>query len=87
MLNLKLVTFEGDDTQFLVNANTSTQAIELANRANLEIIGEMDDDDYDLKHYKESWYTVEEVDWKLLLEIFNRTDCIGTTSYAIAFLD
>ena len=85
-MNLKLVTFEGDNTQFLVNAEHKNEAIAYANEANIQV-GEMYDSDYDLHNFKDEWYTVEDVDWNLLREIIRRDDYLFTTSNAVVFND
>jgi len=89
MLNLYLVTFEGDNTQFLVNAETEEQAIVYANEANIHC-GVIDDEDgcpYDLNNPKPEWYTVEHVDWNLLQEILERDDYGFTTGRAVVYND
>lgn len=84
-MKLKLVTWEGDLTQFLVEANTNLEAIRKAIKANLQI-GDCDEeiekDIHDL-----TAYTVEDVDFSLLSEIFRRTDYIGTYGEAVVFND
>lgn len=84
-MNLKLVTWDGDLTQFLVDANTNLEAIKKAVEANLKL-GDCDDeieaDIHDLTTYE-----VEDVDFNLLGEIFRRTDWIGNYENAIIFND
>ena len=83
MMNLKLVTWEGDLTQFLVEADTNLKAIRKAVEANLQIGDcdeEIEEDIHDL-----TTYTVEEVDFNLLSEIFGRTDYIGVYEEAVVF--
>ena len=84
MMNLKMVTWEGDLTQFLVEANTNLEAIRKAVEANLQIgdCEEIEEDPHDL-----TTYTVEDVDFGLLSEIFRRTDYIGTYGEAVVFND
>lgn len=89
MLNLYLVTFIGDGTQFLTNAETEEQAITYANEANIHC-GEIDDEDgcpYDLNNPKAEWYEVEYVDWDLLQEILSRDDYMFTTGRAVVYND
>ena len=73
-MNLKLVTFDIDLTQFLVNAETTVEAIEKAHEAN-RLIGGIDG--YDMEGIRYQDYTVEDVDWDLLREILARKDCLG----------
>ena len=92
MLNLKLVTWEGDLTQFLVDVPTclladdaKKRAIEKAIGANLQLGDcgeEIVEDIYDF-----TTYTVEDVDFTLLAEIFERNDIIGLYNEAIVFND
>lgn len=86
MIELKLVTFEIDNTQFLVNATrlTESEVIEYANDANKEL-GQIED--YDFDSYLESDYLVEDVDWDMLKEIFRRNDRLFETSDVIVFND
>lgn len=63
-MNLKLVTYELDNTQFLVNAKTKEKAIEKAIDANCNsnLLGEFDceEDEKDARDSKN--YTVESID-------------------------
>lgn len=89
MLNLYLVTFVGDNTQFLVNAETPEQAIAYANEANIHC-GCIDDEDgcpYDFNNPREEWYTLDLVDWDMLQGICARDDYMFTTGRAIVFDD
>lgn len=71
-MKLKLVTWEGDLTQFLVEADTNAEAIKKAMESNL-LIGEVDDEIFD--DVKDATaYTVEDVDFDLLCEIIERND-------------
>ena len=84
-IKLKLVTWDGDLTQFLVEADTNLEAIRKAVKANLQIGDcdeEIEEDIHDL-----TTYTVEDVDFSLLSEIFKRTDYIGTYGEAVVFND
>ena len=83
--NIKLVTWEGDLTQFLVEADTNLKAIRKAVEANLRLGDcdeEIEEDIHDL-----TTYTVEDVDFDLLNELFQRTDYIGKYGDAIVFND
>lgn len=84
-IKLKLVTWEGDLTQFLVEADTNLEAIRKAVEANLRLGDcdeEIEEDIHDLTAYK-----VEDVDFSLLREIFQRTDCLGIYGEAVVFND
>ena len=83
MINLKMVTWDGDLTQFLVEADNNLGAIKKAVEANLKLGDcEGDTDIHDLSTYK-----VEDVDFNLLKELFRRTDCLGIYGDAIVFDD
>lgn len=86
MMELKIVTFEIDNTQFLVNATrlTESEVIEYANDVNREL-GQIED--YDFEEYLESDYEVEDVDWDMLKGIFRRTDRLFETADVIVFND
>ena len=84
-IKLKLVTWEGDLIQFLVEADTNLEAIRKAVEANLwlgDCDEEIEENIHDLTTYK-----VEDVDFNLLREIFQRTDYIGTYCEALVFND
>ena len=82
MMNLKLVTFIPDGTQFLVDAEFNENAFEYALEANLEC-GDMEE--VDLR--EETNYDIEDVDLNLLAEICKRGDYRFTTGRAIVFND
>lgn len=82
MKPLKLVTWEGDFTQFLVEASSDEEAINKAIKANLEITYDEDDFDYINDFYT---YTIDDVDFDLLCEILNRTDKLGKLGEALVF--
>ena len=83
-MELKLVTFETDLTQFLVETNDYAEAIQLAMDANreygntTEIMDEVED---------ASNYSVEDINFDLLSEMFLREDCSGRCAGAIVFND
>lgn len=81
-MNLKMVTFIIDNTQFLVDADTTKEAIEFAIEANREI-GEMDDDPECID--KVDNYEVEDIDFEDLRWIFRRDDYMFSTANAICF--
>lgn len=84
-IELRLVTWEGDLTQFLVEAATNVEAIRKATEANF-MIGDVDEEIVnDMKD--PTAYSVEEVDFELLSALFNRTDIIGKYGEAIVFND
>lgn len=84
MMNLKLVTWDGDLTQFLVEADTKLEAIKKAVEANL-MIGDCDGAEEDIHDL--TTYSVEDVDFILLSEMFRRTDLLGIYGEAIVFND
>ena len=75
-MNLKLVTWDGDLTQFLVEADTDEEAIKKAIEANFIFADPGDDDDSLLRLDMQDSraYEVEDVNFNLLSEIFRRTD-------------
>ena len=84
---LKLVTYEGDLTQFLVDAETDEKAIEIAikaNRALDEELKEIDEDAFEVLG-DSSVYQCEDVDWKLIKVIFDRDDKNGEVEDTIVF--
>lgn len=85
-MNLKMVTFIIDNTQFLVDADTAKEAIEFAIEANREI-GEMDDDPECID--KVDNYEVEDIDFESLRWIFRfrGDDYMFSTANAICFND
>ena len=87
-MHLKLVTFMGDQEQFLVNAIGVNTAIELAIEANMKIGGLADDENDGLteKEVRDvSNYAVEDVDFDLLCEIIKRDDWMLKDTYVMAF--
>lgn len=82
MKPLKLVTWEGDLTQFLVEASSDEEAINKAIKANLEISYDEDDFDYINDFYT---YTVNDVDFDLLCEIIKRNDIVDIYNNALVF--
>lgn len=86
-MNLKLVTFECDLTQFLVEANLWDDAIDIAIEANLDL-GGFSGDGLTIDGARDKAnYTVEDVDFNLLHELFLRTDNCGRYRNAIVFRD
>lgn len=81
MMNLKLVTWDGDLTQFLVEATSSIDAVKKAIESNL-ILGN-DEECGDLHDART--YIVEDVNLALLNEIIHRDDYIGIYGNAIVF--
>lgn len=84
MMNLKMVTWDGDLTQFLVEADTNVEAINKAIEANLQL-GDCEGSEEDIHDF--NTYIVEDVDFSLLREIFQRTDCLGIYGEAVVFND
>ncbi len=86
MMNLKFVTWDGDLTQFLVNAETDDKAIELAMKANFEYEKYDDHMVEDMKN--PSTYEVEDIDtMEYLFNIIQRNDWISINSDVIVFND
>ena len=87
---LKFVTWDGDLTQFLVDAEDNFGAVLKAIKANEEIWKETgglpDEDEFDSTHNIET-YSVIDVDIKLLNEIFDRNDRGRLYGEAIVFWD
>lgn len=83
-MNLKLVTWDINLTQFLVDAATNEEAIKKAIDANMKY-GDVSEIEEEIKD--ESTYTVETVDLSLLSEIFARWDWHGAYGEAIIFDD
>lgn len=81
---LKLVTFNKDQEQFLVNAIGNNTAIQLAIDANKKI-GSFDNPEWDAEVENESLYTVEDVDFGMLCEIIKRNDWLFNDCYVMAF--
>ena len=87
-MNLKLVIWECDElvelTQFLVEADTNLDAIHKAIEANLQMgyYEECKSYIYDL-----AAYTVKNVDFNLLIEIFKNTEWVGIYGEAIVLND
>lgn len=82
-MNLKLVTWECDNTQFLVQATNDAEAIEKAYDANCaympydeEIIDDIED---------KSTYLVEDVDFEMLAGLVARDDLLIAYDDAIVF--
>ncbi len=85
-MDLKLVTFNGDQEQFLVNTARNQTAIELAIEANKEI-GNFDDPELNAEIEDCSRYEVEDVGFNLLCEIIKRDDWLFNDTYVMAFGD
>lgn len=85
-MDLKLVTFNGDQEQFLVNATRNQTAIELAIEANKKI-GNFDEPEWNTEMEDYSRYEVEDVDFNLLCEIIKRDDWLFNDTYVMAFRD
>lgn len=87
MMDLVLVTFDIDLTQFLINVSDDVDPIEEAIRANIHL-GELGNNpDLTLDEVKDkSNYTVSDVeDMFDLYQIIKRTDCSGKYGDVIIF--
>ena len=88
MMNLYLITYDLDLTQFLVNANNSSEALDLAVEQNLSetFLGSYGDESEKLEIRKITNYTIEPVnDFEFLCEIIKREDWVGCTSNVMIF--
>lgn len=74
-MTLKMVTWDGDLTQFLVEAETNDEAISKAIYANKEFDRFCGSDNPDVTD--PTPYTVDDVDFDLLCEIVERNDWVG----------
>lgn len=81
MMNLKMVTWNGDLTQFLVEAETRDEAISKAITANKEFdkfcYGGDDRGNFDLEDYvfeDRDSYNVYDIDFDILCDIIERND-------------
>ena len=74
MMNLKLVTWEGDLTQFLVDALDDDEAVNKAIEANKEFDRYCGENETGQEIFDKSTYDVEDVDFDLLCEIIERDD-------------
>ena len=83
-MGLKLVTFNRDQEQFLVNAIGNEAAIELAIEANKKI-GNFDEPEWNAEMEDKSRYEVEDVDFDLLCETIKRDDWLFNETYVMAF--
>lgn len=89
-MTLYLITYDLDNTQFLVNANDGRDAIELAIEQNLseKFLGSYDDESDAIEMKKIINYTIEFIsDFESLCEIIKREDWLGNTSNVMIFRD
>ena len=87
-MNLIWVTWDGDLTHFLVNADTSEDAIKYAIEANVRIGMENPENDeyFDEDIHNPNTYICEDVDgMEYLFMICQRNDWMFCTEHAIAF--
>lgn len=80
-MNLKMVTYELDDTQFLVNTETDEEAIQKAIHANCNtyLLNEFDSEEDEREAKDKSNYTVESIDTmeSLYHLYYYRDDIVG----------
>lgn len=83
-MKLWLVTFDLDNTQFLVDANTGAEAINDAIFANAdyELLGEIDNDEITSSELRSKEnYSIEPISLQDLGRMFGiRTDCLGISN-------
>ena len=85
-MNLMLVTYEGDNSQFLVNTMNKKEAVLKAIDANLSPVFGPYDKEYEADIKEPDFYSVEEVkDMDFLGEIIKRDDCIATYNGVVCF--
>lgn len=73
-INLKMVTWQGDLTQFLVDAIDDDEAIGKAIEANVKFDKYCGENKTGEDLYDKSTYTIDDVDFDLLCEIVERND-------------
>ena len=85
-MNLYLVTFTEDLTQFVVNAKDEDLAILSAHKHN-RYIGNIDDIVFwnSVEQNINNFYEIEKIDFDLLCEIFKRNDWISKYYNSFAF--
>lgn len=89
-MTLYLITYDLDNTQFLVNADNGREAIDLAIEQNLseKFLGSYDDESDAIEMKKIINYTIEFIDdFELLCEIIKRNDWLGNTPNVMIFRD
>ena len=83
-MNLKMVTWDLDYMQFLVNADTNEDAINRAIGINLSYAPI--DDEIQFEDINDpTTYSVDDVDYKFLTELFERRDIIGVIDNVVVF--
>lgn len=80
-MKLWMVTWDGDLTQFLVDAETESEAIQKAIIANREI----EPTEYGQDMGDTSTYSIDSVDMNLLCEIVQRTDLLCVIGDVICY--
>lgn len=89
-MTLYLITYDLDNTQFLVNADNGREAIDLAIEQNLseKFLGNYDDESDAIEMKKIANYTIEFIDdFESLCEIIKREDWLGNTPNVMIFRD
>ena len=94
-MSFYMVTWDGDLTQFLVEAECKADAIEKAVKSNSifdKEFGERDEKDEEDKHFLKDMadkdlYTVDAINLDMLQEIMDRNDRMGKYGDAILFND
>ena len=85
-MNIKMVTYEGNLTQFLVNTSSNDEAIQMAIKANKSnLLGPYDDEDEE-NMQNPALYTIDDVDMNLLGEIMRRDDYVGNYNGTLIFM-
>ena len=87
-LNLKMVTYEGDLTQYIVDAKNYDEAIQKAIEANKSnLMGPYDEEFLEDMEDPANYSIDEVVDMNLLGEIMRRDDYIGKYNGTLIFGD
>ena len=87
MMNIKMVTYEGDLTQFLVNTSSNDEAIQMAIQANKsDLLGPYEEEF--LEDMEDPMcYTVDDIDdINILGEIIRRDDYVGNYNGTLIFM-
>ena len=86
-MNLKLVTYELDLTQFLMEVSSDEEAVAKAIKANVSIEPTFTEYEDLTAMTKEENYTVKDVDFSLLTEILKRNDIYEIKNDVVIYFD
>ena len=88
MMNLFIVTYDLDYTQFLVDAKNESEAIDLAIEQNINeaFLGKWDNEEDAIAMHDHTNYTVEPInDFDLICNLIKRDDWLGYTPNVMIF--